>query len=231
MNEWAGPVIGVIGGSGGVGASTFAAVLAVLAGAGASAAGPSLLIDLDVVGGGIDVVLGIESVPGARWSGLRVDGGHLDADDLVDGLPRAGPCAVLACDTSALHPSAVGQVLDAAAAIGPVVVDLPRHDCDVRAVGLARCDVVVALARADVAGLVAAHAVVSRLGAVAVGVVLRRGEVGAAQGAELVGAELLGVLPALGAPVGVDPDRLPRPIVRVAGGVLAGVRPRTTVGL
>jgi cellulose biosynthesis protein BcsQ len=218
-------VIGVVGGSGGVGASTFAAVLAVLAGSSARGV-PSLLVDLDLAGGGIDVVLGIEAVSGARWSGLRVDGGHLDPDDLVDGLPRAGPCAVLACDGVELRAAAVEQVLDAAIAAGPVVVDLPRHRCDVRAAGLARCDVVVALARADVAGLVAAHAVVSGLGDAAVGVIMRRGEVGPDQGAELVGAELLGALPPLGAPIGLDPDRLPRPLVRVAAGVLAGVRPR-----
>ena len=40
-------------------------------------------------GGGIDVVLGIESVPGARWSGLRVDGGHLDP---ARPARRVAPC-------------------------------------------------------------------------------------------------------------------------------------------
>jgi len=64
-------VLGVVGGSGGVGASTFAAVLAAVT-------GRAMLVDLDVVGGGIDVLLGIEDVAGARWSGLRVGGGRLD---------------------------------------------------------------------------------------------------------------------------------------------------------
>ena len=64
------PVLAVVGGSGGVGASTFAAALA-------TAAAPATLIDLDPVSGGIDVLLGIEDVPGARWSGLRLEGGRL----------------------------------------------------------------------------------------------------------------------------------------------------------
>src|SRR5690349_916184 len=64
-----GLVLGVVGGSGGVGASSFAAVLA-------ATAGRSLLVDLDVAGGGLDVVLGIEAEAGARWSGLHLAGGR-----------------------------------------------------------------------------------------------------------------------------------------------------------
>ena len=68
------PVIGVVGGCGGAGASTFACVLAATAATG----WPAVLVDLDPVAGGIDVLLGIEAVPGARWSGLRLGGGRLD---------------------------------------------------------------------------------------------------------------------------------------------------------
>ena len=71
-------MFGVVGGSGGVGASTFAAVLAAVT-------ARAMLVDIDVVGGGIDVLLGIEDVPGARWSGLRVGGGRLDPGSLADG--------------------------------------------------------------------------------------------------------------------------------------------------
>ena len=49
-------VIGVVGGSGGVGASTFAAVLAAAAGS-----AQSVLVDLDVCGGGVDVAARIEA--------------------------------------------------------------------------------------------------------------------------------------------------------------------------
>lgn len=214
-------VIGVVGGSGGVGASTFAAALA-------AQAGRSVLIDLDVSGGGIDVLLGIESVPGARWSGLRVAGGRLDPQVLLDGLPRWGSCAVLAADVSTLDPDAVLQVLDAAAAaasVPAVVVDLPRADSPERAAAMLRCDLVVVLARSDVAGLVAAHAVVTALPDVPVGVVARRGEVTPGEAAALVAAPLLGSLPPLGSPMPeLDTCRLPRAVSRIAAGVLDGLR-------
>lgn len=213
-------MIGVVGGSGGVGASAFAAVLAVVAGS-------SVLVDVDVCGGGVDVLLGIEDMPGARWSGLRLAGGHLDPVALVGGLPRAGPCAVLAADAPALDPGAVTQVVAAAALLGPVVLDLPRGACAERAAGLLGCDLAVVLARADVAGLVAAHAVTSALPELPLGVVVRRGEIAASEAARLVGVPLLGVLPALrSAAFAFDPDRLPRAAARVARGVLAGAAQR-----
>jgi hypothetical protein len=212
-----GPVIGVVGGSGGVGASTFAGVLAVLAGS-------AVLVDLDVCAGGIDVVLGIEQTPGARWSGLGLAGGRLDPDVLVAGLPRAGPCAVLAADTATLDPVAVLQVLDAAARLGPVIVDLPRGFCAERAAALLRCQLVVIVARGDIAGVVGAHAVASALPELPAGVVVRQGEVTGPAAADVVGAPLLGMLPALrpGAFV-LDPERLPRRATLVARGVLAGL--------
>lgn len=210
-------LVGVVGGSGGVGASTFAAVLSLVA-------APSVLVDLDVSGGGIDVVLGVEQVPGARWSGLHLEGGRLDPAALENGLPRAGPTAVLAADTATLDPAAVLQVLDAASALGSVVLDLPRASCPERAAGLLRCDLVVVVARADVTGLVAAHAAVSALPELPIGVVVRRGEVDPGEAARLVGVPLLGVLPALaGGPLRVDATRPPRSIARVACGVLSGL--------
>jgi hypothetical protein len=218
MDDLAHPVVGVVGGSGGVGASAFAAVLAAVA-------GPSVLVDLDTAGGGIDVVLGIESAAGARWSGLRLAGGWLAPAALLDGLPRWGRCAVLAADCTEVDPQAVGQVLATAALAGPVIADLPRGSCAERAVALLHCALVVVVARADVSGLVAAHAVAAALPELPIGVVARRGDVAPAEAAERIGAPLLGVLPAL-RPAGarLDPRRLPRAAVRVAGGVLDGLQ-------
>jgi secretion/DNA translocation related CpaE-like protein len=217
MGTARGTVVGVLGGSGGVGASSFAAVLAAVA-------DRSVLIDLDVSGGGVDVLLGIERVPGARWSGLRVAGGHLDPESLVGGLPRWGGCSVLAADVAVLEAEAVLQVVEVASSAAPVVLDLPRAGCAERAAALLRCDLVVAVARADVGGLVAAHAVVSALPELPVGVVVRRGDVSGAEAARLVGAPLLGELPPVSSTRFVlDPARLPRAAERVAGGVLAGI--------
>lgn len=63
------PVVTVMGGSGGVGASTLAAALACRATASASTAA-SALMDLDPVGGGIDLLLGAEQAQGWRWPRL-----------------------------------------------------------------------------------------------------------------------------------------------------------------
>ena len=213
-----GCVVGVVGGSGGVGASSFAAVLAAVA-------GETMLVDLDVTGGGIDVTLGVETVPGARWSGLRVAGGRLDAGALVAGLPRWGRVAVLGADVPELDPGAVGQVLGVARRAGPVIVDLPRGTCPERAAALLHCDLVVVVARSDVAGLVAAHAVASALPELPTGLVARRGEVATQDAAALVGCPLLGELPALSSSrAELHPQRLPRAPARVAAGVLSGLR-------
>jgi hypothetical protein len=212
-----GVVVGVVGGSGGVGASSFAAVVAAVA-------GDALLVDLDVTGGGVDVTLGIESAPGARWSGLRVAGGRLDPGALVGGLPRWGPVAVLAADVPVLEAAAVLQVLEVARTAGTVVIDLPRASCPERAAALLHCDLLVVLARADVDGVVAARAVADTLPQLPTGLVARRGELPVADAADLVGCPLLGELPALtGSRVELHPYRLPRPAARVAAGVLSGV--------
>lgn len=213
-----GPVLGVVGGTGGVGASTFAGVLA-------ASAGAALLVDLDAAGGGLDIVLGIESVAGARWSGLRVDGGRVDPSALLAGLPYHGACAVLAADGAPLRTTAVEAVLDSAAAaeIDALVLDLPRAAGVMRAAALERCDLVVVLARGDVGGLVGAHVQLASLGEVPAGVVVRRGSVAPQDAAALVGAPLLGVLPPLGAASATGPPRVSRRVGRLASGLVAGV--------
>jgi secretion/DNA translocation related CpaE-like protein len=65
-----GRVIAVTAGRGGGGASVFAAALA-------QCAGEALLVDLDPCGGGVDLLLGVESVPGARWPELAAASGRL----------------------------------------------------------------------------------------------------------------------------------------------------------
>ena len=210
-----GLVLGVVGGSGGVGASSFAAVLAAVA-------GESLLVDVDVLCGGVDVLLQIEEAPGARWSGLHLAGGRLDPAELLQGLPRWGPCAVLAADAPVLTPDGVRQVVEAASAGGPVVLDLPRGPSAERAAALPLCELVVVVARADASGLVAAHAMAAGLTQRPVGVAVRRGEVPADMAAALVGAPMLGELPPMTAHFALDPQRLPRRAASVARGVLEG---------
>lgn len=153
--------IGVLSGCGGAGASVFAAVLAACAG---SDRGDTFLIDCDATGGGIDVLLGCEQVPGPRWAQVRLRGGTLDPSVLRAGLPRWGQVAFLAADDAqALDPGVIGQVLDAAASAGTVVLDLARWPSPVRSVALARCDRTILVVPAEVRGLTASALIVAGL--------------------------------------------------------------------
>jgi helicase/secretion neighborhood CpaE-like protein len=80
--RFSGPVVAVLGGSGGVGASTLAAALAQVA---AEQTQASALIDVDPLGGGLDLLLGAERVSGWRWPRLESAGGRLG--DLRSYLP------------------------------------------------------------------------------------------------------------------------------------------------
>jgi secretion/DNA translocation related CpaE-like protein len=120
-------LVGVVGGRGGAGASTLAVALAVTAaGAGAGV----VLVDLDPLGGGLDLLLGAERCPGVRWPDVVGLPGRLPHGTLSAALPVASGVAHLTWDRD--HPVPVGEgaalaVLDAAAREADlVVVDLPR---------------------------------------------------------------------------------------------------------
>lgn len=129
------PVLAVVGGCGGAGASSLAAALALTAGRRRAAAGRDdpgvLLIDADPWGGGLDVLLGVESVPGLRWSDLASTHGRVSGAALSRSLPRVEGLAVLAWDRGATVP-APAETVRAVLAAGRrghdlVVADLPRH--------------------------------------------------------------------------------------------------------
>lgn len=77
-----GTLVRVLGGTGGVGASTLAAGLARVA----ARNGPAALVELAHCGGGIDLLFGAERVPGWRWDDLHAAAGHLG--DLTPRLPQ-----------------------------------------------------------------------------------------------------------------------------------------------
>jgi hypothetical protein len=207
-------VVGVLGGSGGVGASTFAAALA-------AAARPGVLCDLDPLGGGADVLLEIDEAAGARWSGLHLGGGRLAPRVLAEGLPRWGDVPVLALDSAAAPTAGAAlQVLDAATELGTVAVDLGRASTPARAAVIGRCALVVVVVRAAVAPLAAAHAITAALDA-PLGAVVRPGYVPADRAAHLIGATLLGALPDVATPI--RGGKLARRLSRVAAAVLDGL--------
>jgi secretion/DNA translocation related CpaE-like protein len=136
----AGVTVGVIGGAGGVGATVFAATVAQVC----ARETRTLAVDADVLGAGLDRVLGLEQVDGVRWDALMQASGRLSARSLRDALPGKGGVSVLAwsADRSpGLHASAVREALSAGRrGFGVVVVDVPRYPDPVVDELLARCD-------------------------------------------------------------------------------------------
>ena len=132
-----GRVVGVLGGSGGAGASLVAAALATAA---CDAGEDVLLLDADPHSGGADLLLGADQLPGLRWGDLAGLTGRVRPDVLracVDAGADRGPGGslhVLAGDRSGAGPAvvdAVPAVLDAARrTFGLTVLDLARGALD-----------------------------------------------------------------------------------------------------
>lgn len=92
-----GHVIAFVPASGGVGASTLAAAVAVRA----AAAGRSVVaVDLDRVAGRLDVVFGVEQLPGWRWHRLAAVAGLVDGMGLARQLPITNGVSVLSAGTA-----------------------------------------------------------------------------------------------------------------------------------
>ncbi len=109
---------------GGAGASTVATALAL------AAAPDVLLVDTDVWGGGLDLLLGAERTEGLRWPELTGLRGRVAGDAVMAALPEVDGVHVLAAGrdrATAVPGDALLSVVEAARAGGsPVVVDLPR---------------------------------------------------------------------------------------------------------
>ncbi len=151
------PLVGVLGGRGGAGASTLAVALAVTA---ARAGRGTTLVDADPLGGGLDLALGHETAPGLRWPALSGTRGRLDPRALQDGLPRAHGLSTLSWDRGdqlSVPVEAVEAVLAAARQTSDlVVVDLPRRLDAAAEVVLARSDAALLVVPAEVRAVAAA---------------------------------------------------------------------------
>jgi secretion/DNA translocation related CpaE-like protein len=151
------PVVAVLGGRGGAGASVLATGLAVTA---AEHGRRVLLVDADPLGGGLDLVLGWEEEQGVRWPELVDSSGRLDATALVGALPGRGELAVLSFDRRELptaSPEAMAAVLTAGrAARDLVIVDLPRQLDPAAAVALQGADEGLLVVPAEVRATTAA---------------------------------------------------------------------------
>ncbi|WP_430335488.1 septum site-determining protein Ssd [Rhodococcus sp. ACT016] len=168
-----GAVVAVIGGSGGAGASSLATAVALESGRPDAGGGPApwtLLVDADPLGGGLDLLLGIEGDPGLRWSGLAVEDGRVSADALRAALPsRGNAVSVLACgrgrsSSDGPTPAAAAAVVEAGRGAGGLVVcDVPRHPSAVADCILDAADLVAVVVPATVRGGLAAERVLARV--------------------------------------------------------------------
>lgn len=158
-----GLAVGVIGGCGGAGATTFAAALAQVA----SRQGTSVLVDVDPLGPGGDRTLGLEERPGVRWNDLAHTTGRLSARELRQALPRAGTLAVLTWspgEPRQVPPAAAREALSAARRGHDLVaLDLPRRPDEVSEELAPRCDLVLVVVTDTLTGLSAARRVVAGL--------------------------------------------------------------------
>lgn len=184
--------IAVIGACGGAGASLLAAALA-------QTAGDALLLDLDPWGGGIDLLVGGESLPGLRWPDLALQGGRLTWSAIREALPRHRGVSVLSGDRRPfeLEPGAVAAIVDAGRRGGVTVVcDLPRRLTEATHAALDSVDLVVLVSRCDVRACAAAATLLPVLTPVNpnLGLVVRGpapGGLRAAEVADIAGAPLL----------------------------------------
>lgn len=153
----------VAGAVGGAGASTLAAALARHT---REAGSRAVLVDLDPLGGGLDLMLGAETASGARWDELAGITGRVDDRVLLDALPSADGLPLLSWPAEndlEPGPSAVSHVLDALCRPpGLVVVDGGRTADPRAAVALAKCQKLVLVVPLRVRAVAAARRVLRR---------------------------------------------------------------------
>lgn len=148
---------------GGAGASTLAAAIGLAAGA----RDDTLLVDGDLRAGGIDFVLGIEDLDGARWDSLADTSGVLSASALAQALPAVGRLRVLS-GASCVHAPPAPAAVEAALAAGRrghglVVADLPGVHGAVPDVAAAYAETALVVVPAEVRAVAAAAGMVTAL--------------------------------------------------------------------
>ncbi|WP_181032459.1 MULTISPECIES: septum site-determining protein Ssd [unclassified Arthrobacter] len=209
-------VLGVVGGSGGAGASTLSCWLAQEA---AEHRMETLLVDGDPLGGGLDASLGSGEVPGVRWPDLAEVRGALNPVQLTSALPRVSGFALLAggsadsdADDGEAGPGYSGTqslveapaeesiraVMDAArAAFALTIVDCARH---LPGQLLLSCDALLVVVPGRLRPVLAARSLSRSLGGTVPKAAVVRGPLGDglddARAADAAGLPLAGYLPA-----------------------------------
>ena len=210
---------------GGAGASTLAVASALAA---VESGERVLLLDIDELGAGLDLTLGVEAREGLRWQDLSFDEGAVSGASLRNALPRYNDrLALVTGRRDDIRPLTRGPVLaavDAGRAHGDLVIaDLPRADTPVVRAVAESAELVVVVTTPTVAGTAAARLLIARLltACPRVELVIRGpspGGLRAAQVADAVGVPLIAAC---------RPD--PRLAMRLEAGRLR-VAPRSPLG-
>lgn len=189
-----GRIVGVVGGAGGAGATTLACALAQWH----AARGPTLLVDADPLGPGVDRLLGLEGRGGVRWEGLDETSGRLGARALREGVPRDGELGVLTWTglRRRLDVPTARRMLDAAVrGHDLVVIDLARQGGAASVELVDRCDDLLVVTPATVPGLAATARLVADLGREGrAGLVVRPGGLSDADAARVTGLPVVATL-------------------------------------
>jgi secretion/DNA translocation related CpaE-like protein len=150
-------VLAVAGGCGGAGASVLGTALAI---AGLQSGMRTMLVDADLLGGGLDLAVGAEHTDGLRWPALAGTRGRLSASVLTETLPSLGDLTVLSWDrrdAQEATPEAMDALVDAGRRASQlVVIDLPRRLDAAARVALARAATTLLVVPADVRACAAA---------------------------------------------------------------------------
>jgi hypothetical protein len=192
------------------------------------------VVDADPLGPGLDRMLGLEQAEGVRWDALEQTSGRLGSGALRHAVPAVDGLGVLtwrAGRRAPLQPRVVRETLSAAQrGHDLVVIDLARQEGPLLEELAVRCDHLLVVVPATVAGAAAACRVLELLpGAGARHLALRRGGVSPAAMEHATGVPVLVGLPhqrglAESVDLGLGPVRSRRsPLARAAGAVLATV--------
>ena len=160
------PVVAVVGGRGGAGATVLSCAVALVAAATARR-NDVLLVDADPLGGGIDLTMGAEAAAGLRWPDLAGVRGAVPPQQLLDHLPRAAGVRLLAHARGGGPPverGAMQAVLSAAVrGCDVVVVDVGRSTDPAAEAVLDLASTAYVVVPADIRAVAAATSTVARV--------------------------------------------------------------------
>ncbi|MDO4911423.1 MAG: hypothetical protein Q3972_06735 [Corynebacterium sp.] len=149
--------IGIFGAVGGAGCSTFAAALAL-----SIKKHHPILIDGAKRSGGLDLLLGMEDKPGARWQDLSFNRGRLDPGELASALPQRNNLRLLTHSRGILS----GEALPLATAIAtlshtgrPLIIDMGSENPQ----NLGLLDFIVMVVPLEVRAVASAHQMVTMM--------------------------------------------------------------------